>query len=75
MEFEYRSGDHVYLFLPSGAVSLSSSGKIAYVTNWNQSLGLAGLYTLDMDGNNLNLLVTLPEGRFFESPVFSPDGR
>lgn len=54
---------------PSGAVSVSSTGKIAYVvTNM-------GLYTMDMDGKNLNRIVQPPQNRNFESPVFSPDGQ
>jgi Tol biopolymer transport system component len=58
---------------PSGAVSVSSTGKIAFVvpSGWS----LAGLYTMDMDGKNLKLIVPVPRGRNFESPVFSPDGQ
>ena len=64
----------LYILQPTGRVSVSPAGKVAFVTNYNQSKNLAGLYTLDISGKNFKRIVPLPEGRYFESPVFSPDG-
>ena len=60
---------------PSGRFSVSVDQKIAYVSNNNFHQEYNGLNIMDMDGKNRELLVPQPEGRFFESPAFSPDGR
>jgi len=62
-----------WIISPSGGVSVSSTGNIVYACNWNRTLDLAGLYLMDLEGNNLKRVVALPEDRDFESPVFSPD--
>lgn len=64
-----------FIIDPSGAVSVSVTGKIAYVCNRNRDVNLAGLYTIDMDGENLTLIVPFTDGRDFESPVFYPNGQ
>lgn len=82
LTFQFEPGGTEWCIEPSGAVSVSSNGKIVYVCNQNHGQGLAGLYTMDMDGTNLDLIVPLPtdwprlpESKDFESPVFSPDGQ
>jgi len=68
-------GSPEWIIAPSGAVTISSEGKIAYACNLNRQNGLAGLYIMENDGSNLSLIVPLPEGKIFDSPVFSPDGQ
>ncbi len=61
---------------PSGRFSVSSDGKIAYLSNmyW-QGHTVTGLYVMDEHGSNAHLIVTKPDDRIFESPVFSKDGQ
>ena len=65
----------LYIIPPSGRITASPEGKLAFVTNVNRAVNLAGLYILDSDGSHLKKIFSLPEGRYFESPVFSPDGK
>ncbi len=67
--------DPEYYIRPSGAVTVAPDGKIAYTCNDNRQMGLAGLYIMENDGSNLSLIVPFPEGKIFDSPVFSPDGQ
>lgn len=60
---------------PSGRFSVSVDEKIAYVSDNNFNKKYNGLNIMEMDGSNRRLLVSHPEGRFFESPEFSPDGK
>lgn len=61
---------------PSGRFSVSIDNKITYVSNlyW-RGHNITGLYIMNMDGINRELLVPLPDNRVFESPEFSPDGQ
>ncbi|GAB4343895.1 MAG: hypothetical protein Kow0037_32280 [Calditrichia bacterium] len=74
-QFTVSIGGQEYYNYPSGAVTVSPNGKIAYVCNVNRQHGLAGLYIMDSDGSNLELILALPEDRNFDSPVFSKDGQ
>lgn len=61
---------------PSGRFAISTAGKIAYVSNsyW-MGHNVTGLYIMNADGSNRQLIVTKPDDRDFESPVFYPNGQ
>lgn len=65
-----------WIIVPSGAVSVSWNEQITFISNGSQSYGLAGLHTMDMNGENLDQLVKMDDGDAqWDSPIFSPDGK
>jgi Tol biopolymer transport system component len=59
-----------------GTPSISSTGKIAFVTNegYGNPTNSAGIYFTNLAGEDLKRAIPLEFGRTYESPVFSPDG-
>ena len=60
---------------PSGRLSVSATGKIAYVTHSFVSSEKNGLYIMDADGRHHHQILSETDSLTFEAPVFSPDGQ
>jgi len=59
---------------PSGRLSVSVSGNIAYVTHSFVSSAKNGLYLMNANGTQQQQILAETDSVQFESPVFSPDG-
>ncbi len=65
-----------WIIVPSGAVSVSLNEQFAFISHGSLNYGVAGLHTMDMNGENLDQLIQMKdEDALWDSPVFSPDGQ
>ncbi len=71
-EFTFNIDNEQYLIDPYSPVSVSSLDKVVFNIT---TPGIKGLYTMDIDGSNVELLVSCPDSIIFMSPVYSPDGQ